>query len=236
MTKATKRLFLCCATAVALSLVFAVVTRMSFRGEAVMNSVSYITDKNMTLGIDDSKEMNGQYFSVDTLNIEELYKTADLVVKASPCAGRILFSRAVKTKLQIKEVYKSDKRFVNEDIYMYEPCAVGLGGGLSFDSSGGYNIMDEKEEYVLFLKHVVQPDTLKKNAPAIVKEYLPVSAMYGKYSLKENKTLCLKKSNVEVGTTFYKQVKDYDIFVYDEKELEQYAINKEEVYKRFMLK
>ncbi|MGZ4134997.1 MAG: hypothetical protein ACXVC1_06535, partial [Tumebacillaceae bacterium] len=108
-------------------------------------------------------------------------------------------------------------------VYLYEPSYF---GGLSYFVTGGYNIMQEGQEYIVFLKHLKVPSGYHYKDDEDI-SFMPVSSLYGKYPLQSKRNTHVVSENTEDS---YYQVKDFDILTQEESTLKKY-----EEFKRLVM-
>lgn len=177
-----------------------------------------------------TEEENSKYFNIKTnLTYAELEKEADLIVRAKAVGKRLCYMQCTKTKLQVLEVIKGNNVKNQDTIYLYEPMS--YENGYEIDSQGGYNLIHDNDEYILFLKHLQIPKGYRyKNEEQIT--YLPTTLLFSKYDLNSSdKMKVLREKDLDDGKIIYRNYADYEILATDQKKLDKFYELKRQVLK-----
>jgi hypothetical protein len=99
--------------------------------------------------------------------------------------------------------------------------------------NGGYNIMVEGQEYILFLKHLpIPPGYRYKEKEAIT--FLPTSTYFSKYPVHSQRiTPVLRGQDSGENRYTYNQVKGFDIVTANKERVERYQSWKKQVLQTF---
>lgn len=137
-------------------------------------------------------------------DLDELEKKSDYVVKAKFTGERTIHNwtdsdsgevveTASKTEVEIKKDFKGDLE-KGEKVFVYEP---GYFDDDIYVNVEGYELMEENEEYTLFLRKIDNDDTL-----------MLVGMYQGKYKLDKDKNIDYKGENRENFEKLKKEVKE----------------------------
>lgn len=203
-----------------------------------MTKASYVDDTDVTsqmeeasqrvVSIDDAGLYVDSYFNNNIDSYEDLLEQSILVARVQPTARRVNYSLSVLSTVDVIEVMKGDKSLEKKTIEVYEPANFLNRRG--YISVGGYNLMKNDKEYILFLEYLkTEPEYPNKDEVEKL-GYKPVSSLYAKYPIdREAITQVLNRDTVDTSQLSYDQVIDYDILTYEDTILEKYRRMKETV-------
>lgn len=113
--------------------------------------------------------------------MKKIKKQSDEFLRVKVLKERKLYRDVTRTKVKIEKVYKSfDHRKANETIWIDEPAAFMKSYGEIYDSVEGYQLMNDGEEYDVFL-----------NSEKVVRGYKKSENEKRKLSAKYNKIFYL---------------------------------------------
>lgn len=144
--------------------------------------------------------------------LNDLEKASDLIVKGKIKEGtkRENGYGTILTTLHIDKVYKGKSNLDKDEIIIFEPFDININNNF-FYSLGGYNLLKDKDEYLLFLKVVKNLDTKPKDI-----KYIPISTYYGKFNLSRDSTIDLvNKDKLINGEIKYNLVKNSEFITWD---------------------
>ncbi|WP_223066068.1 hypothetical protein [Paenibacillus caui] len=205
---------------------FGIQTKASFISNVQLDS--YMNHDNVLLSLIDSERVSSIYFYNEIKTAGELEKQSALIVKAKVTEDRKNYSHAVRSGVQVLEVYKGNGSLKGSKIYIFEPSNF---LDTNYFSFGGYQLMQTGKEYILFINPLKKPKHYSyKNDEAI--SYMPVSSHYGKFPLQEapgsGKLRVLTQEELDQGVP-YSQIKDWDILTMKEGILKTYMKIKQDV-------
>ena len=211
MTRRTKQYFLICFLCFMLSLVIGLVVKFSFHGYRDFQSME--TKENLSKYQLQIMETNNESVFLKTKNLKKIKKQSDEFLRVKVLKERKLYRDVTRTKVKIKKVYKSfDHRKEKETIWIDEPAAFMKSYGEIYDSVEGYQLMNDGEEYDVFL-----------NSEKVIREY----SIYPVKNRKQKEILSQKK--LDNGEYSYGKIKNYYILTTRLEELKQYMENKKEL-------
>ncbi len=210
-----------------LAVVTGILTRTSYAIEDV--SLGNILEKadQIQVQLNEDPHYLSIYFENQLTDLSQLQDQSEVIVKVKMTNERENKMHAVQSGVTVSEVYKGEGLQNGDRIYIYEP-------GFFYNSEvyfgyGGYNVMLEDEEYILFLKHLPVPKGYRyKGNEAIT--FLPVSSYFSKYPVSNHGTTQLLEENAEIT---YKEVKDFELLTVNKEMLTQYYSFKKEVMENF---
>ncbi|MBO0588367.1 MULTISPECIES: hypothetical protein [unclassified Sporosarcina] len=221
------KIFIAIIAVVVLSAVgVSLVTKGSFVDDLSIDNIENYYGYNVGLYTDIK---DNPYFENNLTNFEELVDASELVIKAKMINVREKVTRATLTKVYVEEVLKG-KLHTNE-ILLYEPAFFWPymdNPNTGSYSTGGYQLMQEGREYILFLQSLKSPKGYKLSKDEN-SSFLPVSELYGKIPIKSN-------WNPEVITNdeaTYKEVVDSEILTREKGSLQNYIEIKKIVEKKY---
>lgn len=164
------------------------------------------------------------YFDNNIRSLSQLKEKADVIVKVKPLKERKLLNQALLTKVQILEIYKNDNLKKGENIYIYEPTFLGNDEVYMPD---GYIMQLDDQEYIFFLKKLKVPNGYKYKGKEKI-SYMPVSTIFGKYTVKETNTSIISEEKLKEGI-YFSEIRNMDIVTTNSKILETYLNVKSDV-------
>lgn len=157
--KSRKRFIIVWTALILVTVAFAIIFKMDTK----MPNFDYesIANNNISYDIHDTvvemyRERNLYSVKADT-DFQELEKESDTIVRVSGAKNRAMKFENLLTELEVKEVYKGD---VNSDkIWVYEPLNITVYPESNYIYlQWCYNLMEEDEDYILFLKFREMPE------------------------------------------------------------------------------
>lgn len=173
--------------------------------------INYAEDDSLGLVDGDSVE-----------SVSDLMADGELVVKVhlDETWNRELYQECVLSKVKVDNVYQGNAE-PGEEIYIFEPvdCV-----GDFMDCTGGYTLMQEETEYVLFLKKL-------KNAGYGDAEYvyMPQCMTYGKYTYGDSVPAKYIDSQDSDKLPAYSDIRDAEVIILDDEQYDKYCRLKKEV-------
>lgn len=210
-----------------LTIVTGILTRNSYAIEDV--SLGNILEKEdqIQVQLNEDPDYLSVYFENQLTDFPQLQDRSEAIVKVKVTNERENTMYAILSGVTVSEVYKGDGIRSGDRIYIYEPGF--FYNSEVYTSYGGYNLMSEDKEYILFLKHLPIPKGYHyKDQEAIT--YLPVSSYFSKYPVSGNKATQTLDEDAEV---LYKTVKNYEILTVKKEMLTKYQSFKKEVFHSF---
>lgn len=160
-------------------------TKASFEDDLSIDHIDKHYDYSVRLHTD---ILENPYFENSLVDFEELVDSSELVVKAKMNKSREKVAQATLTEIHVEEVLKG--RIQTNEILLYEPAYFWPyidDPSTGTYATGGYQLMQEGDEYILFLQSLKGPKEYKLSEEE-KKSYLPVSELYGKIPIKSNWT------------------------------------------------
>ena len=159
MTRRTKQYFLICFLCFMLSLVIGLVVKFSFHGYRDFQSME--TKENLSKYQLQIMETNNESVFLKTKNLKKIKKQSDEFLRVKVLKERKLYRDVTRTKVKIEKVYKSfDHRKEKETIWIDEPAAFMKSYGEIYDSVEGYQLMNDGEEYDVFLNQKMKKEVI----------------------------------------------------------------------------
>lgn len=182
MTRSTKLYFIVMFIMIVLTIGYGLSTKYSFTGEYLLNEVKSNYRINDFVYYDDEDSV---YFNESIINLKELEDSSDLIVKVRKVDDSKLFYNSIETSVEILDIYGNDELEIGDYIYIQEPVSICyLKGMENIISIRGYTLINNNQEYIMFLKHLDKVDGYKyKDKEKIT--YIPVSTRFSKYCLEE---------------------------------------------------
>ncbi len=215
MRRSIKLIYTISALLIVVSIFFGIKTKNSFKETSLdLDSNEF---KNAYISIDEDEEYAGYYFNNDIKNFEELFSNSDLVVSGIIEGERQKYNGAIKTSFKVNDVIKNSSEVPNlpDKIFIFEPSY------FHFDNyyvQNGYNIMQNNNEYILFLKHIEKPEGYDyKNDEAIT--FVPVSTYYGKFQLSNTEVPKVISTNQQLT---YQDIKNQSVVTEKQNVIETY--------------
>ncbi len=205
-----------------LSVVVAILTRTSYAIADVSLGNILENEEQILVQLNEDSHYLSIYFNNELSNFTQLRDQSDIIVKVKVTNERQNYMNALLSGVKVTEIYKGNGIKKGDRIYIYEPSCFNRG---VYTGIGGYNIMLENDEYILFLKHLTIPKGYKyKNNEAIT--FLPVSSYFAKYPLISNEVTQTLVENAEIK---YNKIKDFEILTTNKDILALYQSLKNEV-------
>lgn len=228
MTKRTKRYFLICFFCFILSAVIGVVVKFSFHGYKDFQSME--TKEDLSKYQLQIMEANDESVFLKVKNLKQIKKQSGEFLRVKVLKERKLYRDVTETKVKIEKVYKSsDHRKENETIWIDEPAAFMKSYGEVYDSVEGYQLMNNGEEYDVFLNSEKTVRGYEKSERE-KRIYLPSTTKYSIYPVKNHKQKeILSQKKLDNGEYSYGKIKNYYILTTKLEELKQYMENRKEL-------
>lgn len=183
-------------------------------------------------------DIRGNTNYVDGLSLEnikdELENKSDVIVTGSFTGKRKIIKGCIISELSIVKTYKGDIKL--ENIYIYEPVFSYLFTEGPFKgvvmSEGGYGLMNEDKEYLLFLKdESSSPEFgyLKKSDKA----FTYTNNEFGKLCIEYNKNDYKVLKEYKPGETRYNEFEGYEQVISNEEVLGFYNQLREALLDRY---
>ncbi|OAB36709.1 hypothetical protein PMSD_10310 [Paenibacillus macquariensis subsp. defensor] len=201
------QLYLISLVVLLLSAIFtSIITASSFNNDVDLDN--HLDREDILLNLEESENYISIYFNNKIDSIEELVNQSKFILKVKATKKRTNFSRSIHTAVQVLELYKGDGITTGSEIYIYEPSYFFGSNYLSF---GGYQIMEEGEEYIVFLDHLQVPDNYKYKGNEAI-SFLPISTYFGKFPTNQVDTndQILTKNETDNGVN-YTKINNWDI-------------------------
>lgn len=232
MTRLTKNYFKCCIGVLALILLLSIVVRFSFKGYKTVEELINNEDiKNYSVTIDD--DYTDTFCDIN--DYKELKNISSVIAKIKVCGNRELyFNDAIKTKVNIEKIYKGNIK-ENEKIVIFEPATISYCVDNAYVSTEGYQLMEDDEEYYVFLQSLKCAKGYKKS----VKEnnmYTPCTTIYSVIPVKEKRCGLLEKDKLENDEYKYKEVNGLEILTTSAASLNKYQRIKKEFVREYIEK
>lgn len=224
--RGTKIFFAVWSVVLVLAIGVGLMTRFSFAQDIEVGKHMEQPDQ-YTVNLSDDEEFTGIYFDNEMKDLTQLKERSALIVKVKVSNERLNYMRAILSGVDVLDVYKGNVK-KGDRIYVYEPSNFYLE---SYFVEEGYNVMQDGQEYILFLKHLPIPDGYKYKGKEAI-SFLPVSTLYAKYPLSsknETKVLDRQKLLYSDEGVSYASVQTYDILTTEPKKLKQYEAFREHV-------
>ncbi len=165
-------------------------------------------------------------------NYDDLKGRADVIAKVSATDKRRMFPHTTTlTEVVVVETYKG-KIESGQSIFIYEPAVFSYSVSKSYRSGGGYQMMKQGEEYIVFLQKLKAAKGYKmsKNEK---QTFLPISALFSKFPMKKGSVKLISKKKINNGKYCYADVENLEIITSKREDLEKYLKIKEEVLRRY---
>jgi hypothetical protein len=199
------------------AVVLGILNRFSYSIEEVSLGNLLESPANIQVQLNEDETYIPLYFSNNQSDVSALRTQSDLIIKAKVTNERINQMYAIHSGVMVTEVYKGKGVGIEDRIYIYEPAFFNDG---IYTAYGGYNMMAENDEYILFLKHLPIPEGYRYRGNE-ERTFIPVSSYFGKYPIQSSdQTKVLKKEEMHS----YSQVKDYELLTADKEKLGRYLI------------
>ncbi|WAM34346.1 hypothetical protein [Caldicellulosiruptor morganii] len=163
---------------------------------------------------------------IKKVSLEEIIKDSDVIVSGRALGDRIYVKSAVLTAFNVERAYKG--RVTGSKVYIFEPSYFNLGKYNNFFAYYGYNLMKPGHRYVLFLKKWKYTTFVGYNPYYRGKEIYIFAHNCAIDKFEINGSYITKIINPE-NNIRYGQVKDFEVFVYNKGELDEYYRLKKKV-------
>ena len=185
-------------------------------------------------------DVRGNTNDVKNLSLEnikdELENKSDAIVTGNFTGKRKIISGCILSEVSILNTYKGDIKLKN--IYIYEPVFSYLFTEGSFKGSvisdGGYGLMNEGKEYILFLKEESSSPEfgyLKKSD----KSFTYINNEFGKINIEYNKSDYKVLEEYKPGESRYNEFEGYEQVFSNEEVFEFYNQLREKLLDRYSL-
>jgi len=164
-------------------------------------------------------------------DIQDLESGSSIIVKVrlNESYERQLYYECVISQVEIEEVYKGDLK-TGDKINLFEPADCYTNRAIY--CTAGYSLMQNDCEYILFLKSL--KNTFFGEDDYV---YAPSSTTYSKYLYDDREPKLFTSSEIEEGdeTTMlkYSDIKNEEIFLYDEEQYNKYIFLKKQVLEKY---
>ena len=169
------------------------------------------------LNLSDDEEYERGYLTPDAADEDSLKEVSEYILKVELNGKRINFSQSILSQVKVLQVYKDkDDILPGDEVIVYEPCSFRY--DMLYYSLGGYNIMQEGKQYLLFLRYV-----RKSHLNPRQKGLVPVNAKFSKFEVSETeKGTLLDMQKVRAETLSYTDIKNREILTDKPDILEHY--------------
>lgn len=228
MTRRTKQYFLICFLCFILSVMIGIVVKFSFHGYRDFRLME--TKEDLSKYQLQIMEANDESVFLKAKNLKKIKEQSGEFLRIKVLKERKLYRGVTETKVKIEKVYKSlDHRKENETIWIDEPAVFIKADGETYDSVEGYQLMNDGEEYDVFLNSEKTVRGYEKSEHER-RTYLPSTTKYSIYPVKSRKQKeILSQKKLDNGEYFYGEIKNYYVLTTKLEELKQYIENKEEL-------
>ena len=136
------------------ALALGVVTKRSWIDNLDANAQIQAGDTRY-LNLSDDEEYERGYLTPDAADEDSLKEVSEYILKVELNGKRINFSQSILSQVKVLQVYKDkDDILPGDEVIVYEPCSFRY--DMLYYSLGGYNIMQEGKQYLLFLRYARQ--------------------------------------------------------------------------------
>lgn len=196
------------------------------KGNGVKNSFTDDTDvrkylENKELKFESNpypyNEKNDTFADYNDINgYDDLDKVSPVIVKAHTKSDfkREIYYQCILSQVEIDEVYKG-KLHKGDIIDVFEPFDLSSDNRIISDD--GYNLMNDGEEYVLFLLPLKDSNYSKQRTV-----YCMSTTVLSKYSCKSTGFRLYDNEEIETGAYDYNDIKSEDVFISDKKVFKVY--------------
>lgn len=195
-------------------------TKASFVDDLSIDNIESHYDYSVRLLTDISRN---PYFENTLVDFEELVDSSELVIKAKMNNSREKVAQATLTEIHVVDVLKG--KIQTDNILLYEPAYFWPyidDPNAGTYSTGGYQLMQKGEEYILFLQSLKSPKGYKLSEDEKI-SYLPVSELYGKIPINSK----WKPTVIVNDEVAYREVVNNDILTREKDILLNYIKIKE---------
>lgn len=148
----------------------------------------------------------------DIKGYDDLDKVSPVIIKAHTEAGlkRQIYYQCVLSQVVVDEVYKGAALRKGDIIDIFEPFD--LSSDDKIVSYDGYNLMNDGEEYILFLLPLKDSNYSKQKTV-----YCMSATVMSKYSCQSTGFRLYDDEEIEAGAYDYSAIKNEDVFISDRK-------------------
>ncbi len=173
----------------------------------VMNEIN--DGSNRILKIVGSDEFVNSYFNNKIKNENELYENSELVVAVKLNGDRTNFSQSILSEVEVLDIINNRNNYdIGNKIFVYEPNNFMYRS--KYYSLGGYNIMENEKEYILYLEKLIQPDDYTSKTNKLI--FKPVSTKFSKFEINNTNTpVIMIKEDVDAGLYSYDNIRNYEV-------------------------
>lgn len=199
------------------------------QGDAMVDYAEIESDK-VPVSLYEGDEFLEIYFDIsENMTFPKLKREADVVVKVKACGKRLCYQKAIKTQVTVLDVLKGTDVNTNDKIFIYEPAE--FDEGYEYTSDKGYNLLNDTDEYILFLKHLDVPKGYQYKKDE-ADTYLPSTLLYSKYNVsRQVGTKLVDRKGIENRKVLFQNVKDYEVFTTEKYALKRFQELKKQVMK-----
>lgn len=231
MTKKTKLFFIIIFSLIPLSILAGFFVRSSYTGYTSfeqMEKTEPLSEYSVCLEDVESESV----FDNKVKDFDNMLEMADAVLKVSATNERDLYpSETTKTRVVVEEVIKGDLE-EGQSIFVYEPACFSYTPNESYETTGGYQLMKPGEKYYIFLQHLQAVEGYKFSSRE-KKTYLPYTASYSKYPVREGEVNLVDFEKLDNGEYQYKEVQNLEIITSEKMVLDLYKNLKQELQRRY---
>lgn len=175
-------------------------------------------------------EEDDQFVAIE--KYDDLEGTADVIAKVSATDKRRMFPHTTTlTEVVVVETYKG-KIESGQSIFIYELAVFSYSVSKSYRSSGGYQMMKQGEEYIVFLQKLKTAKGYKMSEKE-KNTFLPTTALFSKFPMQQGIVELMSEKKINNGKYCYANVKNLEIITSEKENLEKYVKIKEEVLRRY---
>lgn len=217
------------AAIIAISLIIA------FNQRSIINeSQNYriVDETEISYGVFSPFQISENWFYEDeNASQADVLTNSDLIVRVSASGNRKFKHDSILSEVSVEEVYKGNKDLLGKSIYVYEWATVHMRDNrLIYISKDGYNMMNDSEQYYLFLKFNQMPEQYNYSEEDKL-TYLLTNIYKSKYNVNTNRDMGILPENQMENTRNYGYVKLWDIIPTSEEQIERYLSNRENALK-----
>ena len=169
------------------------------------------------LNLSDDEEYERGYLTPDAADEDSLKEVSEYILKVELNGKRINFCQSILSQVRVLQVYKDkDDILPGDEVIVYEPCSFRY--DMLYYSLGGYNIMQEGKQYLLFLRYARQSHMNPSQ-----KGLVPVNTKFSKFEISETeKGTLLDMQKLRAETLSYADIEDWEILTDKPDILEHY--------------
>lgn len=176
------------------------------------------------------KDTSRDFIDPETINsVEDLASNNTVIVKAelNSTYQRKLYYECVLSEINIITVYQGSVK-EGDSLSIFEPANCTLKNQLL--CTDGYSMMQEGQEYILFLKPM--KNTYFGKSKYV---YTPTTTTFSKYPVNNAKPKLLTQEELEEPSHMYNynEIKDTEIYLYDSISYNKYIAIKQQVSEKY---